>query len=961
MKCSIYIAVLVAVLSLALPAQSQTYFRCQSNTGVNSTVLISSAAEPKVDGELLQPGDEIAVFTPNGLCVGLGIWSGSNLAITVWGDNELTPVIDGILPGQEMQYRVYSHLKATEYDHIRVTYSGVFPATRTDGIYFQDNIYVIQSLESYIPLPGQVTLKSPPNSIIDRPVEITFEWFRVRFGQSYRVQVSSNQSFSTTIVDTVVGDDTVYTVSDLEHFTQYFWRVRAISVAGPGSWSEVWSFTTIIDFPDVPLLFTPEPDAVNQPTNVQLFWHPAPHAQTYDVQVSRQANFSPTIINASGVTDTVLGLTNLDHKSDYFWRVRSVNYRDMSEWSEGRRFTTIVNFPPAPVPNSPEDNATNIPVDTPLRWNAALDAETYHVQVSRSAAFSTLVVDSTGIDTTFIVPPDLLNNTQYFWRVRGVNIRGAGNWSTIRNYTTSPKSLILLAPERGVIWRAGTQERIEWSFVGVTNVKIELSKDNGTTWQTIASSVSASAGFFMWDVTNESSFTCKIRISDVFDAGLVNTSETFAIYPESFPLDLSLTFGNTGSTTSYRMIGIPGAQTRPMEDVLIGEPLIDWTAFHDNGQAQNYLTEYDGSSVFTFGPGKGFWMLSKNSISLRYTVGSVQLDEDNTYSIQLQNGWNIISNPYSVPVSWNTVRLANGIMETIWSFNNQYATSATFEPYKGYYFYNGTGLSSLKIPYPNGSSLPKISDEHSEDIPVLSISLRQDDVRTHPVYIRIPVEKSYKGDRLYRYAPPGDFQEISVALYDEDLPTEYKLLSEDSREPSSEGYVFTLHVRSKQNKPSDLIIDGLDNFEGFETLLIDKHTGKTYTIRDGTVEGIIAGNTSRELHLLVGSESYIRDLSLSHLPAVFTLAQNYPNPFNPETTIEYSIPEGPSNSAVTLEIYNLLGQKVRTLVNTTQTAGFYTVRWDGRNDGGQIAPSGVYLYILRAGSFKEVRRMTLIK
>jgi hypothetical protein len=197
MKCSIYIAVIVAVLSLALPAQSQTYFRCQSNTGVNSTVLISSSAEPKVDGELLQPGDEIAVFTPNGLCVGLGIWSGSNLAITVWGDNELTPVVDGILPGQEMQYRVYSHLKTTEYDHIRVTYSGVFPATRTDGIYFQDNIYVIQSLESYIPLPGQVILKSPPNNIIDRPVEITLEWFRVRFGDSYRVQISSNQSFTT--------------------------------------------------------------------------------------------------------------------------------------------------------------------------------------------------------------------------------------------------------------------------------------------------------------------------------------------------------------------------------------------------------------------------------------------------------------------------------------------------------------------------------------------------------------------------------------------------------------------------------------------------------------------------------------------------------------------------------------------------------------------------------------------
>ena len=89
-----------------------------------------------------------------------------------------------------------------------------------------------------------------------------------------------------------------------------------------------------------------------------------------------------------------------------------------------------------------------------------------------------------------------------------------------------------------------------------------------------------------------------------------------------------------------------------------------------------------------------------------------------------------------------------------------------------------------------------------------------------------------------------------------------------------------------------------------------------------------------------------------------SLAQNRPNPFNPETDISYDLPE---NCMANLIIYNMLGQKVRVLVDEQQMAGFKTVRWDGKDEIGNQVASGVYFYRLQAGESVEVRRMILLR
>ncbi len=95
------------------------------------------------------------------------------------------------------------------------------------------------------------------------------------------------------------------------------------------------------------------------------------------------------------------------------------------------------------------------------------------------------------------------------------------------------------------------------------------------------------------------------------------------------------------------------------------------------------------------------------------------------------------------------------------------------------------------------------------------------------------------------------------------------------------------------------------------------------------------------------------EVSNSNLPTRYSLHQNYPNPFNPTTTIGFALPKA---GRVRLEIYNILGQKVATLINKSMRAGYYNVQWDAR----QVA-SGLYLYRITSGHFVKTRKMMLIK
>lgn len=98
------------------------------------------------------------------------------------------------------------------------------------------------------------------------------------------------------------------------------------------------------------------------------------------------------------------------------------------------------------------------------------------------------------------------------------------------------------------------------------------------------------------------------------------------------------------------------------------------------------------------------------------------------------------------------------------------------------------------------------------------------------------------------------------------------------------------------------------------------------------------------------------------VPERFELMQNYPNPFNPTTTINYTIPsQSQNNSIIKLEIFNTLGQRIRTLVEEKQIAGSYSKQWHGKDDAGVQVASGLYMYRLTAGDFVESKKMIFLK
>jgi len=129
----------------------------------------------------------------------------------------------------------------------------------------------------------------------------------------------------------------------------------------------------------------------------------------------------------------------------------------------------------------------------------------------------------------------------------------------------------------------------------------------------------------------------------------------------------------------------------------------------------------------------------------------------------------------------------------------------------------------------------------------------------------------------------------------------------------------------------------------------------------------LAASSIYELEYVAGElhtfweENFPEELSAQDeaiLPIEFAMHQNYPNPFNPVTSIRYDIP---STSMVTISIYSLLGQRVKTLTDKVHQPGFYSAQWNGTNDMGTAASSGVYICKINAGNFTSINKMILMK
>ena len=295
----------------------------------------------------------------------------------------------------------------------------------------------VWNFTTIIEKPEVPVLVAPADEADDVSTKPLLNWEAADRAETYSVQLASDSAFSEIILDgTEIDTTSLQMVDELDEFTTFYWRVNGTNIGGTSDWSDIWQFTTGEAFPAPPVLVSPDDGSTDVETEKTLLWNSVPRAMSYRVQVSVVADFSETVYDNDGITNTFLNISDLQSNTEYFWRVRGISDRGAGDWSEVWSFTTRLVLPDVPVLASPEDGADNISIDTTLYWNESENAENYRVQVATISDFTEIVADSSGITDLSFDIDGLESLTTYYWRVRAENADGPGDWSATWSFMT---------------------------------------------------------------------------------------------------------------------------------------------------------------------------------------------------------------------------------------------------------------------------------------------------------------------------------------------------------------------------------------------------------------------------------------------------------------------------------------------------------------------------------------------
>ena len=242
----------------------------------------------------------------------------------------------------------------------------------------------------------------------------------------------------------------------------------------------------------------------------------------------------------------------------------------------------------------------------------------------------------------------------------------------------------------------------------------------------------------------------------------------------------------------------------------------------------------------------------------------------------------------------------------------------------------------------------------SDRLPALKISDARESSRTLRFNAkqdpRLAEEKIYKtssgngNERSYYLLPPPPPTQING--FDARFSGGYHTSEEDEAIIELRSNFYPLRVEAVNLPEIFIETEG----EAYYTIteITGTAKGNVYRLREGVAITIEDPQVNR---LKLGKSGPV-------VPREFMVSQNFPNPFNPATTIRYGIPQ---EAQVSIIIYNALGQKIKTLLDKKQAAGYYRLVWDSVNDAGNPAASGIYFYRVSAGEHAAVKKMLLLK
>ena len=313
-----------------------------------------------------------------------------------------------------------------------LTFANTTPSSITDSLGTNMNsTYTNGRIRDAASIPPSApSLAVPANAATGQATNVTLSWSAVSAATSYRLIVSTDQNFGTSVYDQSGLTGTSQAMSGLLNGTTYYWKVSASNTAGASLFSATRSFTTLVAAPAVPALSSPADAATAVAVSTTLSWTASTGAVTYRLQVSTSSTFATSVVDDATITGTSKAVSGLLNSTTYYWHVSATNAGGSSAFSATRSFTTIVAAPVTPVLASPANQAVGVAVSPTLTWNVSTGAATYRVQLSTAADFaSTLVDDSTVTGTSRPVGP-LTNNGTYYWRVNAKNAGGTSAFSS---------------------------------------------------------------------------------------------------------------------------------------------------------------------------------------------------------------------------------------------------------------------------------------------------------------------------------------------------------------------------------------------------------------------------------------------------------------------------------------------------------------------------------------------------
>jgi hypothetical protein len=425
--------------------------------------------------------------------------------------------------------------------------------------------------------------------------------------------------------------------------------------------------------------------------------------------------------------------------------------------------------------------------------------------------------------------------------------------------------------------------------------------------------------------------------------------------PEALSVNIPLLqFPDMTKENIYQMISIPFSTGGRYLNVLFSDDL----GTYDDSQYR-FFNCINGSSYVELkgmneplSPGKAIWLITREPVQLDVSNGQSVLT-NSSYTIQLRTGWNMIATPFNFPINWTEV--SDSLVLRFYDGTSDWPASSILEPFKGYAVHSTLNQT---ISIPPHENQPDTSGMQKNFFPVndgwhFRIIAEAGRLRDGFNFAGVLKRAQTGVDRYDLEEPPPIADFIQVYFH---LKSESRIFSSDFRNPGEKGYRFRFTMSSNLSGDKILTVRPENLPSSFDWTVVSGKTHINYGKKD-----IKISLESSDFDLIVGLPDYVQNstVNYSELPSTFKLEQNYPNPFNPSTSIKYQLPEaGP----VTILVFNILGQKVKTLMNNTfQDPGYFRLEWDGTNNNGQSLSSGIYFLQLKAGPYSHSLKMILQK